>query len=295
MGEPLRRSNFGRWVRYQGRLFRRRYAAGSLWSGLGAAPYPVLELLRLARWKTLGLPPPGGVVFDDRLELLDLAASRAPTTGLWLEFGVATGVSINHLAEQVRREIVGFDSFLGLPQRWSPLCPAGAFSTGGLPPSVAEGVVLVQGDFGATLPAFLASRPEVPVAFVHIDCDLYSSTVTVLRALADRLREGSVLVFDEYSGWLPDDESRAWRETCAREHLTFEWIGVSLAGSVAVRVVRSPSVPGRGPATGPSSRAMPDDRRSRRPSDADDFYSRRSETRALSSLSHIRAQESQLN
>ena len=41
-------------------------------------------------------------------------------------------------------------------------------------------------------------------SFIHIDCDLYSSTKTVLTLLAPAIRTGTVLVFDEwcgYEGW----------------------------------------------------------------------------------------------
>ena len=57
-------------------------------------------------------------------------------------------------------------------------------------------MTLVDGLFDQTLPRFLRTH-RGPVAFAHIDCDLYSSTRIVLQALRDRLVIGTVIAFDE--------------------------------------------------------------------------------------------------
>jgi hypothetical protein len=38
---------------------------------------------------------------------------------------------------------------------------------------------------------------DAPIAFLHIDCDLYASTKTVFDILSDNLVSGTVIVFDE--------------------------------------------------------------------------------------------------
>ena len=71
-----------------------------------------------------------------------------------------------------------------------------------------------------------AAVAALRVAFVHVDCDLYSSTRTVLTLLAPAIRAGTVLVFDEwcgYEGW-EEHEARAWAEFCAEFRVSFEWI-----------------------------------------------------------------------
>ena len=51
--------------------------------------------------------------------------------------------------------------------------------------------------FSETLPIFLKEN-EGPVSILHVDCDLYSSTIDGLMALGPRIVEGSILIFDEF-------------------------------------------------------------------------------------------------
>lgn len=137
------------------------------------------------------------LIFRDRFDTLSFSACSAPTKGLVLEFGVASGSTINHLATSVPlrgRTIYGFDSFRGLPERWADY-PIGHFACE--PPAVASNVDLVVGLFADTIPAFLA-RHAGPAALIHIDCDLYSSTRTVLDLLSPRIVPGTFIALDEY-------------------------------------------------------------------------------------------------
>ena len=131
-----------------------------------------------------------------------------------LEFGVATGATITHLANSpslVGRRIFGFDSFKGLPGAWSGY-RAGHFACD--PPLVPGNVTLVIGLFANTLPAFLATHPG-DAALVHIDCDLYESTKTVLELMTPRIVSGTVIALDEW--WIvTDHEQRAWNEWIER-------------------------------------------------------------------------------
>lgn len=198
---------------------------------LRSLPWLIGELVIQAKWAVLRLPTFSIV---DRMKLLDEACARAPSAGLWLEFGVWTGRSINQIARSAPGVVFGFDSFVGLPERWSPQMPAGYFSTGGSLPPVGPQVRLVKGWFSDTLPGFLRDHPCEPVAFLHVDCDLYSSTRTVLSLLEKRLVPGSVIVFDEYCQALPDDEERAWREFAHAHGVAYEYLGASITGSVAL-------------------------------------------------------------
>jgi len=80
--------------------------------------------------------------------------------------------------------------------------------------------------FDESLPGFLAEHDE-PVAFLHLDADLYSSTRTVLDLVGPRLVAGSVVLFDEYfnyPGWQAG-EHRAWQEYVNHAGLTFRYEG----------------------------------------------------------------------
>jgi predicted O-methyltransferase YrrM len=125
----------------------------------------------------------------------------APITleGMVLEFGVAGGHSIRELASVFPdRHIHGFDSFEGLPEAWRPEFPEGIFKCD--VPHVPDNVTLHQGLFNETLPSFLEANPG-PIAFLHLDADLYSSTAYVLELVEDRLIDGSIVIFDELHYW----------------------------------------------------------------------------------------------
>ena len=73
------------------------------------------------------------------------------------------------------------------------------FHTGRTPLPYPEGgnALLVKGWFEDTVPTF----PFPALSLVHIDCDLYSSTVTALEAITPHMRTGTLLVFDEYHSY----------------------------------------------------------------------------------------------
>lgn len=172
---------------------------------------------------------PGLRVFGVASSLLRWAVGLAHRSGLVLEFGVRRGTSLAAIAAVAGQEVHGFDSFEGLPEAWNGTV-AGVLTTGREMPAPAEGIHLHPGWFDDTLPAFLAAHPG-PVRFANIDCDIYSSTRTVLTALADRIGPGTVLVFDEFIGnrsWR-DDEYRAFREYAAAFGVRAQVIAVNLA------------------------------------------------------------------
>jgi len=175
-----------------------------------------------------------------RLEHLTFAASHVGE-GALLEFGVHAGVSINHLARLFpQRAVYGFDSFLGLPEAWTGhRYSKSNFDLQGKPPKVAANVKLVVGWFQETLPGFVASLNE-RVALAHIDCDIYSSTATVLQQLAPKLSAGSVLVFDEFFNYpsFEQHELKAFFEFVEKHDVQFEFLGY--AGeqvSVKIKVI----------------------------------------------------------
>lgn len=124
---------------------------------------------------------------------------RITPKGMVLEFGVAEGHSIRELASVFPdRAIHGFDSFEGLPEYWRPEFPEGTFKCD--VPDVPANVTLHKGLFNETLPGFLNSNPD-PIAFLHLDADLYSSTSYVLEQVESRIVNGAIIIFDELHYW----------------------------------------------------------------------------------------------
>jgi hypothetical protein len=182
----------------------------------------------------------GATPHPDPHATLRAAVDAAPTGGLALEFGVYIGTTLGIIAEERTGDVYGFDVFTGLPEHWRAGFPAGAFRLDELP--VVPGAELVVGLFEDTLVPFLAEHPG-PVDLLHVDCDLYSATVTVLREVGPRLRVGSIVVFDEYlnhPGW-EQGEFLAWSEHVARTGLEYEYVGYTVDHEqVALRITEVP-------------------------------------------------------
>jgi predicted O-methyltransferase YrrM len=151
--------------------------------------------------------------------------------GLWLEFGTGSGESTANLAAMQKRThpnriFYTFDWFQGLPEKWvrgeNDICDVGAFSALEWESNIHEfleandNVKVIIGLFQDTLGGFLEKHNGV-CAFIHVDCDLYSSTKYVLDTLGKRIVPGTVIIFDElynYPNYL-EHEWKAWKEYLA--------------------------------------------------------------------------------
>jgi hypothetical protein len=95
------------------------------------------------------------------------------------------------------------------------------------------------------VPAFVVVDPR-PAAFIHIDCDLYSSTKAVLSGLSHRIVPGTVIVFDEYFNYpnWQQHEFRAFQGFCQEQVIRYDYIGFGVKdGHVAV-VIREAGASG---------------------------------------------------
>jgi len=175
--------------------------------------------------------------FPDKFTLLDKAISAVTKDGLFCEFGVYNGQSINFIASRIDKMIYGFDSFEGLPEDWLPEFRQGRFKVNNLP-EVRENVALIKGWVDDVLPEF-AEQHAGQCSFIHIDCDLYSSTKTIFHHLKNRISTGTVIVFDEFfnfPGW-KNWEYKAFAEFIADGDAEFEFLGYCRHGEqVAVKI-----------------------------------------------------------
>ena len=160
-------------------------------------------------------------------ELLKKSLKYAELDGLVLEFGVYSGNSVNYLSTLTKEFVYGFDSFEGLPERWRDGFGQSFFKVNNLP-RVRENVRLIKGWFDKTIPVFIAKNLSV-IRFLHIDCDLYSSTKTIFELVGNRIIPGTVIVFDEYfnyPGW-EHHEFKAFQEFIITSNLSYRYIGYS--------------------------------------------------------------------
>lgn len=138
--------------------------------------------------------------------------------GWAVEFGVYTGYSLGIIAQTM--PVIGFDSFEGLPEDWREGFPKGKFAVNvnrpadKFPNLFGPNRMLAPGWFDETVPSFPF---PAPLGLVHIDCDLYSSTVTALEGVVNSIDVGTVIVFDEFHSYPGAEEHE--------ERAFFEWVG----------------------------------------------------------------------
>jgi hypothetical protein len=152
---------------------------------------------------------------------LRYCSDQVALEGVYLEMGVCTGRTINFIAAlNPEKPIYGFDSFEGLPSDWdrpdvSIPKKTFAFKNPQMLPAVLHNVSLIKGMFEETLPKFKEEvLKSTPIAFIHIDCDLYEPTKTIFDVLGDNFVPGSVIVFDEYYNYVgyEQHEFKAFQE-----------------------------------------------------------------------------------
>ena len=100
------------------------------------------------------------------------------------------------------------------------------FSMGGNAPHLPDNVMVHKGWFDAVLPEFVKTL-ERPIKVLHVDCDIYSSTVSIFNNLRPFLVPGTIIIFDElfgYRGYL-DNEMLALYEFLLSTDVDVELIG----------------------------------------------------------------------
>jgi O-methyltransferase len=154
----------------------------------------------------------------------------------YIEFGVYRGDTIQWWVENNRcpeSTFVGFDCFEGLPEDFETI-PKGTFTTDGEIPQIPDPrCQFVKGFFKDTVPGWVAGRELSRRTVVHLDADLYSSTLLALVYLLPKLKANDILIFDEFDSYI--NEYRALcdaTQACPREYRvigrTPKWAQASL-------------------------------------------------------------------
>lgn len=175
-------------------------------------------------------------VFSERSALFDYLSREVIRAApiCYLEFGVFEGDSIRRWMELNRHPdsvFFGFDTFEGLPEDWNmgggKVMQKGAFDTGGRTPESSDSRgTFVKGVFQATLLPFLTHGiPERARLVLHMDADLYSSTLFCLAQLYPFIKEGTVVLFDELANSV--NEYRALKDWSQSHLIDYRVLGAT--------------------------------------------------------------------
>lgn len=153
--------------------------------------------------------------------------------GDYAEFGSHQGMTLAHAYHQSRGHglnpmLWAFDSFEGLPASQGPKDEHPKWREGFLASTEErfhyecrqnhvprDAYTTVVGFFEDSLGAMSPEDEPKNICLAYIDCDLHSSTRTVLEYLAPRLKHGMIIAFDDYHCWSPEQlagERRAMME-----------------------------------------------------------------------------------
>lgn len=193
------------------------------------------NLLALTKWiskqKTTGLLNDFYKPFrnhSDRFKLYEsISASHklAEEQIIYLEFGVYKGSSFSWWANKNKNpesRFYGFDTFEGLPESWGTYAKGDML--GSLPGIDDSRVKFVKGLFQDTLFKFMEEhRLDNGKLVIHLDADLFSSTLFVLTTLAKYLKKDDIIIFDEFN--VPNHEFFAFKVFTESFYVQYELIG----------------------------------------------------------------------
>jgi O-methyltransferase len=191
-------------------------------------PRGVLRILRAVRFEVARIRQERWYTeWDARRECLARAFEALEfngITGAYAEFGSWSGQTMT-LAYQASRRVGlncllwAFDSFQGLPPSADPRDAHRKWQVNAMTMPLEEFHATladrgVPRDAYRVVPGFYEKTlrlddPDLPtdIALAYIDCDMYSSTASVLRFLAPRLKHGMILALDDYFCYSPTQTS----------------------------------------------------------------------------------------
>lgn len=117
------------------------------------------------------------------------------TNKAYLEFGVYKGNSMRLVSKYLpNKKKFGFDSFAGFPGDgrfdWKK-----NFTLNNPPKFNDQNITIIKGFFEQTLPVFFQKKLEIDL--INIDCDIFSSTETILNNAGHKIDDKCLIYFDE--------------------------------------------------------------------------------------------------
>ena len=187
----------------------------------------------LSKWIRKNRPafstfPYNGFDGNNRYKLYNhlLASEQLNDAIDYLEFGVAAGKSFKYWESKIDHSdarFYGFDTFTGLPEDWGHF-KKGDMSNNNAPPEIdGKRHTWYQGLFQDTLPRFLTKYSSTRRKVIHLDADLFSSTLFVLTSLSPYIKSGDIIMFDEFN--VPVHEFKAFKIWVDSFYIDYEVLG----------------------------------------------------------------------
>ncbi|MFH1195172.1 MAG: TylF/MycF/NovP-related O-methyltransferase [bacterium] len=182
------------------------------------------------------------VKYEDRFKLHDYVFANEKLSGeiTYIEFGVARGVSFKWWVDKNKNnksQFFGFDTFTGLPEDFGVMKKPHYDTKGAFPEVDDSRCKFYDGMFQDTLPGFIRENNLISRKVIHMDADLYSSTLYVLTMLHPFLKEGDILIFDEFG--VPTHEFRAFTDFVHTYQFKYEVLGaINNYLQLAIKVIK---------------------------------------------------------
>jgi O-methyltransferase len=180
---------------------------------------------KLGKWAEDYIKPYDVETYENRFLLYDaILQENAQDEIVYLEYGVFQGESIKYFSTHhptTSSVFFGFDTFTGLPEDWNASVLANVKSEvfdvqGKLPQIEDSRVKFCKGLFSQTMPSFKIDNKEILEQniklIIHIDADLYSSTLYVLTEMQEYIVAGTIIIFDEFRSVI--HEFKAFTDFC---------------------------------------------------------------------------------
>lgn len=159
---------------------------GVIFEGFAVARY--MPWLPAANYYNTALSP-------DRLYMIKQFLEMAPE-GKCVECGVYTG-GVTRMMLDAYRDVIAFDTFEGIKGAGEfDLHQDGDYDAGDVTKYI-QGAEIVRGE----IPYTFNGRDDTDIAFVHLDMDIYEPTRAALAYFYPRMREGGIIVLDDYGFW----------------------------------------------------------------------------------------------
>lgn len=165
--------------------------------------------------------------YNKRYELYDhVLNSESLSSIYYIEFGVARGHSFKWWVDKIKSpdsKFAGFDTFSGLPEDWGYFKKGDMSAHDSFPDIDDPRCRFIKGIFQETLPSFLKEFRTDLRKVIHMDADIYTSTLFALTMMGPYLNKGDILIFDEFN--VPLHEFKAFTEFVSSYYIKVEVIG----------------------------------------------------------------------